>query len=143
MSDGIPDFYDAQVPLRAFVTKRLIGVDADDTVQEAARRMSEFNISSVTVVKDDDIVGLLTDTDLKTRVVARGRTPETPVREVMTSDLVSVDIGTPVHDALVLMAKQDIKHLLVKENDAYVGMVTFRDFIDMELHSLETYISRE
>ena len=143
MSGGVPDFYDAKVPLRAFVTKSLIGVDADDTVQEAARRMADFNISSVTVVKDDEIVGLLTDTDLKTRVVARGRSADTPVREVMTSDIVAVDIGTPVHEALVLMAKQDIKHLLVKEEDRYVGMVTFRDFIDMELHSLETYISRE
>ena len=143
MSNSIPDFYDAKVPLRAFVTKNLIGVDAADTVKDAASRMSEFNISSITVVEDEEIVGLLTDTDLKTRVVARGRSPETPVREVMTDDLISADIGTPVHEALVLMAKKDIKHLLVEENGNYVGMVTFRDFIDMELHSLETYISRE
>mgnify|MGYP000211548646 CR=1 FL=1 len=143
MSRNIPDFYDAKVPLRAFVTKSLIGVNADDTVKEAASRMAEFNISSVTVVDGERIVGLLTDTDLKTRVVARGRSADTPVREVMTADIISADIGTPVHEALVLMAKQDIKHLLVKEEDVYVGMVTFRDFIDMELHSLETYISRE
>ena len=143
MSHGIPEFYDAKVPLRAFVTKRLIGVEVDSTVQEAARRMADFNISSVTVVKNGKIVGLLTDTDLKTRVVAKGKPPDTPVSEVMTTGLISLDIGTPVQEALVLMSKKDIKHVLVKEHGEYVGMVTFRDFIDMELHSLETYISRE
>lgn len=143
MSQGIPQFYDAQVPVRAFVTRRLIGVDADSTVQDAARRMANFNISSIAVVEEGKIVGLLTDTDLKTRVVAEGRSCETSVREVMSRDLISVDIGTPVREALVLMAQKDVKHVLVTENDDYVGMVTFRDFIDMELHSLETYISRE
>lgn len=143
MSQGLPDFYNAQVPIRAFVTKRLIGVDADSTVQEAAQRMVEFNISSLTVVEEEELVGILTDTDLKSRVVAEGRPADTPVREVMTQELVSLDIGAPVHEALVLMAQKDIKHVVVKENDNFVGMITFRDLIEMELHSLETYISRE
>jgi len=143
MSQGLPDFYNAQVPIRAFVTKRLIGVDADSTVQEAAQRMVEFNISSLTVVENEKLVGILTDTDLKTRVVAEGRPPDTPVRDVMTKELVSLDIGIPVHEALVTMAQKDIKHVVVKENDDFVGMITFRDLIEMELHSLETYISRE
>jgi signal-transduction protein with cAMP-binding, CBS, and nucleotidyltransferase domain len=65
------------------------------------------------------------------------------VRDVMTTELVSLDIGAPVHEALVLMAQKNIKHVVVKENDEFVGMITFRDLIEMELHSLETYISRE
>ncbi len=143
MTQGLPDFYNAQVPIRAFVTKRLIGVDADSSVQEAAQRMMEFNISSLTVVEDEKLVGILTDTDLKSRVVAEGRSCDTPVRDVMTTELVSLDIGAPVHEALVLMAQKNIKHVVVKENDEFVGMITFRDLIEMELHSLETYISRE
>jgi len=143
MTQGLPDFYNAQVPIRAFVTKRLIGVDSDSSVQEAAQRMMEFNISSLTVVEDEKLVGILTDTDLKSRVVAEGRPCDTPVRDVMTTELVSLDIGAPVHEALVLMAQKNIKHVVVKENDEFVGMITFRDLIEMELHSLETYISRE
>lgn len=143
MSKGVPQFYDMQVPIRAFVTKRLVGVKAAKTVQDAARRMAEFNISSIVVMEDDDIVGLLTDTDLKARVVAKGLGPETPVREVMTRELISADIGMPVREVLALMADKSIKHVLIKEDDEFVGMVTFRDLIDIELHTLETYISRE
>jgi signal-transduction protein with cAMP-binding, CBS, and nucleotidyltransferase domain len=132
-----------QVPIRAFVTKRLVGVRADTTVEEAARRMAEFNISSIVVMDEEDIVGLLTDTDLKARVVAKGRGPETPVREVMTRELISADIGTPVREVLALMADKNIKHVLITEEEEFVGMVTFRDLIDIELHTLETYISRE
>lgn len=143
MSKGIPQFYDMQVPIRAFVTKRLVGVEAARTVEEAARRMAEFNISSIVVMEEDEIVGLLTDTDLKARVVAEGRGPETPVREVMTRELISADIGTPVREVLSLMADKSIKHVLITEEGEFVGMVTFRDLIDIELHTLETHISRE
>lgn len=143
MPEGVPQFYDMQVPIRAFVTKRLVGVHADKTVEEAASRMVEFNISSIVVLEDDTIAGLLTDTDLKSRVVARGKAPGTLVRDVMTRELVSADIGTPVREVLGLMADKNIKHVLIKEEGEYVGMVTFRDLIDIELHSLETYISRE
>jgi signal-transduction protein with cAMP-binding, CBS, and nucleotidyltransferase domain len=143
MSKGVPQFYDMQVPIRAFVTKRLVGVEADKTVEEAARRMAEFNISSIVVMEEDEIVGLLTDTDLKARVVAKGLGPETPVREVMTRELIAADIGMPVREVLALMADKSIKHVLIKEEDQFVGMVTFRDLIDIELHTLETHISRE
>ncbi|MFW6457758.1 MAG: CBS domain-containing protein, partial [Planctomycetota bacterium] len=72
MNNGVPEFYDMQVPIRAFVTKRLVGVESDESVKKAAQRMTQFNISFIVVMKDEDIVGLLTDTDLKSRVVAKG-----------------------------------------------------------------------
>ncbi len=141
--NGVPQFYDMQVPIRAFVTKRLVGVEADRSVQKAAERMTQFNISSIVVMEEEEIVGLLTDTDLKSRVVARGLGPDTPVRDAMTRELVSTDIGTPVREVLSLMADKNIKHVLIAEEGEFVGMVTFRDLIDIELHTLETYISRE
>ncbi|MFW5923075.1 MAG: CBS domain-containing protein [Planctomycetota bacterium] len=143
MNEGVPEFYDMQVPIRAFITRRLVGVQADLTVQQAARRMTEFNISSIVVMEDDNIVGLLTDTDLKTRVIAEGKGPETPIRDVMTHELVAADVDTAVSEVLSIMADKNIKHVLITENGEYVGMVTFRDLIDIELHTLETYISRE
>ncbi|MFW6457243.1 MAG: CBS domain-containing protein [Planctomycetota bacterium] len=143
MDDGVPQFYDMQVPIRAFVTKRLVGVEADESVEKAAKRMTQFNISSIVVMEDDRIVGLLTDTDIKSRIVAEGRGPDTAVKEAMTRELVSTDIGTPVREVLSLMADKNIKHVLISEEGDFVGMVTFRDLIDIELHTLETYISRE
>jgi signal-transduction protein with cAMP-binding, CBS, and nucleotidyltransferase domain len=142
-SRTLPKFYDMNVPIRAFVTKRVIGVDSTCSVQEAAKRMVEFNISSITIVENDRVIGFITDNDLKKRVVARGLPPDTSVREIMTSKLITVDISTTVKEALRIMAEQNIKHILVEEEDRIVGIMTFRDLIDMERHTLETYISRE
>lgn len=143
MSETAPKFYDVDIPIRTFVTKRVIGVDADKTVQEAAEMMVEFNVSSLTVVKDDEIVGFFTDGDIKKKVVAEGLKPGIPVREIMVTDLIKVDIDTKVKKVLEIMADKDVKHVLVEEKDEIAGIITFRDLIDLERQKLETHISRE
>ena len=96
MNTALPELYDMDMPIRAFVTKRVIGIPADRTVQEAAQRMVDFNISSRAVTEEEKIVGLLTDRDIKERVVAEGRGPDATVKEVMTGELITTDIGTKV-----------------------------------------------
>lgn len=139
----LPEHYDIELPIRNFVTKRVIGVDINSTVQEAAQRMVEFNVSSLVVLKNDEIVGFFTDGDIKEKIVARGKKPEKPVSEIMNRDLITADIGIGVKDALTMMADKNIKHLLVEEKDEIVGILTFRDLIDIDKHRLETHISRE
>ncbi len=112
MEKAAPKFYDMEHPIRTFVTKRVIGVKPETTVQEAAKRMVEFNISSLTVVDEEEIVGFFTDGDIKKRVVAEGLTPDIPVKEIMTTDLITADIGMDVKDVLELMADKNIKHIL-------------------------------
>ena len=138
-----PKFYDIDGPIRTFVTKRLIGIDCESTVQEAAERMVEFNISSLVVMKEDDIVGFFTEGDIKKDVVAKGLKPDIPVKEIMTTDLITVNIGDEIKDVLQTMTDKNIKHVLVREDGEIVGIVTFRDLIDIERRRLETYISRE
>ncbi|MFP4001490.1 MAG: CBS domain-containing protein [Thermoplasmata archaeon] len=143
MSEAAPKFYDVDIPIRTFVTKRVIGVDADKTVQEAAKMMVEFSVSSLTVVEDDEIIGFFTDGDIKKKVVAEGLKPDMPVKEIMVTDLIKVDIGTRVKKVLEIMADKDVKHVLVEEKDKIAGIITFRDLIDLERQKLETHISRE
>ena len=143
MEKAVPKFYDIENPIRTFVTKRVIGVKPETTVQEAAKRMVEFNISSLTVVDDDDIIGFFTDGDIKKKVVAEGLKPDIPVKNIMTTDLITADIGMNVKDVLELMADKNIKHMLVEEKGEIVGILTFGDLIDIQKQKLETYISRE
>ncbi|MFP4051417.1 MAG: CBS domain-containing protein [Thermoplasmata archaeon] len=143
MEKAVPKFYDMEHPIRTFVTKRVIGIKPETTVQEAAKRMVEFNISSLTVVDDDEIIGFFTDGDIKKRVVAEGLTPDIPVKKIMTTDLITADIDMDVKDVLKLMADKNIKHMLVKEKGEIVGILTFGDLIDIQKQKLETYISRE
>ena len=143
MEKTAPKFYDIDHPIRTFVTKRVIGVEPETTVQEAAKRMVEFNISSLTVVSDDEIIGFFTDGDIKKKVVAAGLTPDIPVKKIMTTDLITADIDMTVKDVLELMADKNIKHMLVEENGEIVGILTFGDLIEEKKKKLETYISRE
>lgn len=145
MVEKLPKFHKIENPVRTFVSKRIIGIDSEESVQDAAKRMVEFNISSLVVVEDDndEIIGLITNEDLKRRVIAKGLDSRTKVKEIVTEELITIDIDTPVKDALGIMASKDIKHIPVEEDGDIVGMLTFSDLIDFEKQKLETHISRE
>lgn len=143
MSKAAPKFYDIDMPIRSFVTKRLIGVKSESSVQEAAKKMVEFGTGSVVVIENDDVVGFLTDGDIKKKVVAKGLKPEMSVKEIMVTDLITAEISSDIKDVLKLMAEKNIQHVLIEENEDIVGIVTFRDLIDIERQKVETYISRE
>ncbi len=143
MVEELPKFHEIENPVRTFMSKRVFGVDSETSIQEAAEKMVEFNISSLVVVKNDEIIGLITNDDLKKRVVAKGLDSTTEVEKIMTKELITVDIDTSVKEALEIMAGKNIKHIPVKEDGEIVGMLTFSDLIDFEKQKLETHISRE
>ncbi len=142
-TEHLPRFYDTDLPISAFITKKLIGIEKDASAQQAAKKMSEFNISSLVIVDGGEIVGFLTEGDIRTKVVARGLKPDLPVEDIMSDNLITVDVGTSVEKAALTMADQGIKHLLVEEEGEVCGILSFRDLIDIERQNIETHISRE
>ncbi len=142
MDAAYPGFSELGKPIREVVTKRLIGVTVGSTLQEGVAKMVEFTISSLVVTDDGEPVGLITDGDVK-RAVAEGLPPDTPVEQVMTSRLITVDISTSIREVLESMSRQKIKHMLVSERGDIIGVITLRDLEDMHRQRLETYISRE
>lgn len=143
MGKRFPSIIDKDQPIRAFITKKLIGTDISSTVQDAARKMTEFNISSIVILDDGKVVGFFTESDLKRKIVAVGKTPDTSVEEIMIKDLITIDISSTVSDAMKKMMDNDIKHLLVKEKGEIIGIMSFTDFLTMERQKLETFIARE
>ncbi|MFW6040592.1 MAG: CBS domain-containing protein [Thermoplasmatota archaeon] len=143
MSRSIPKIYDIDMPIRSLVTKRVIGVDKDSSVQEAARKMVEFDISSLVVMDEGKVIGFFTDGDIKKKVVAEGLEPHIPVKDIMTENLITVDIGTTVKEVLGMMADNNIKHMIVEEGGEIAGILTFSDLINIEKQRVETHISRE
>ncbi len=131
------------LPIRRFVTSRLIGVDSDATIQKAVQRMVEFDISSIAVIEDEEVVGFLTDTDIKKKMVAQGLGPDLPVTEIMTSDLITIEATESVGKALDIMAEHKIKHILITKNDEIYGVTALRDLENVDRQRLETYIGRE
>jgi CBS domain-containing protein len=105
---------------------RSIGASA--SVVEAARLMREQHIGSLPVTEDERLVGMITDRDITTRVVAESAVPEsTSVGDVYSRDLISVEPNSDLEEALRLMARHQVRRLPVVENGRLVGMVAQAD----------------
>ena len=115
--------------VKDIMTKRVICVGAEETVEVAARTLAQNNIGALPVQgADGKLCGVVTDRDLVTRCVASGRQPsQTTVRQVMTKQVVSaqpeMDVGVAAH----LMGRQQIRRLPVTENGKLCGMVSLGD----------------
>jgi CBS domain-containing protein len=105
---------------------RSIGASA--SVVDAARLMREGHIGSLPVTEGERLVGMITDRDITTRVVAESAAPETTsVGEVYSRDLISVEPDHDLEEALELMARHQVRRLPVVENGRLVGVVAQAD----------------
>jgi CBS domain-containing protein len=103
-------------------------VSASDTIVDAARVMNESDIGDVVVVDGDKVRCIVTDRDIVVRAVAEGRDPQsTSVGDVCTSDLVTIEPGASVDDALQKMRDADIRRLPVVQDGRPVGIVSLGD----------------
>jgi CBS domain-containing protein len=103
-------------------------IGAAESVVEAARIMRDEHIGSLPVTEDEWLVGMITDRDITTRVVAENAVPETiAVADVYSRDLISVEPNNDLEEALQLMARHQVRRLPVVENGRLVGMVAQAD----------------
>ena len=104
-------------------------IEADKPVAYAAKMMKDEDVGLAPIVEGDRLVGTLTDRDIVTRVVAEGRDPQSvSVREVASTDLVTIDPQHDLGDALQLMARNQIRRLpVVEEGGRLVGVVAQAD----------------
>ena len=110
------------------MTKDVISLSVDDTVEHAAKLMKQHNIGSIPVNTKEKIVGIVTDRDIILRCVAEGKDLKTQVvREIMTSNPVVGDENINVDDAARIMSERQIRRLPIVENNALVGMVSLGD----------------
>lgn len=119
--------------LRDLVERNLVSVRPDMTVREVAQVMREYSVSSVFV--ESTPPGIITDRDLRNRVVAAGVSDSTLVSEVMTSPILSLSIDSLVFEALVTMLEQRIHHMPVTEAGRVVGMITDTDILRQQSKS--------
>ncbi len=111
-------------------------VSPDDPVLEAVRRMHERNVGASAVVENGRLAGVFTERDVMNRVVLDRRDPETtPVRDVMTKDVVTAKRDMPYGEALQLMVGRHFRHIPVLDDDGkVVGILSARDLYE---HAVE------
>jgi signal-transduction protein with cAMP-binding, CBS, and nucleotidyltransferase domain len=116
---------DAKV--RDVMTPGPIGVDYDQSVGEAARAMRDWGVGAILVVSNGSLYGLVTDRDLVVRAVAEERGADEPVGPLSSANLIGVDAGADVHEAMRLMRQHSVRRLPVLEDGQVAGIVSLGD----------------
>lgn len=106
----------------------VVTVEAEATVKEAANVMNKYEIGCLIVVKRGKAIGIVTERDMLTRVLAESRSPEkTKVKEIMSHPLIVANPEMDLEEAAKLMFKMKVKKLPVVSNGNLVGLVTLTD----------------
>ena len=128
--------------------RELFSVEERDTVADVARRMADLHVGAILVLRGDQLRGVFSERDLMKRVVVEGREPEnTPVGEVMTVEVATIDEAASIEEAMEAMQTHCCRHLPVTCGSRVAGFLSMRDLMNYELarkteelHHMRAYI---
>ncbi|WP_244147296.1 DUF294 nucleotidyltransferase-like domain-containing protein [Desulfonatronovibrio hydrogenovorans] len=131
------------VKINDIIRKKPEIVTPVETIQNAARRMSNMGIGSL-LIKDEfgKIAGIITDKDLRSKVVAAGLPYSTSVEKVMTSPVQTIPANRVCFDALLSMMSKQIHHLAVEDEGRIIGVITSHDILVLQGES-PVYLFKE
>lgn len=122
-------------PLASMIKMPAVAITHDASIRSAAQLMKRHGISSLLVTDGGKLAGLITDRDLRSRVIAEGIDTGRSVMDVATRSPMVLDISRPAFDAVLLMARHNIHHVPVMDGQKLVGMVTSSDLNDQQSNS--------
>ncbi len=127
------------ITLRNLVKDRKVySIEAGRTVLEAARFMMEHNVGALPVVRNEELVGIISERDIMNRVVAQGRTPgHTDVAEVMTAKPRAVGLDENLEECLFIMREFGFRHLPIVDGRELKGLVSLRDVLMNQAAEME------
>ena len=117
-----------RVQVREVMTKRIITIDSEKTVYDAARKMARARISTIIVIEKGVPVGIITDSDIIKKVVAKDSKPSTiKVKDIMSHPIIYVTPEADIEKVKDIMIKRKIRRLPVISNGKLVGIITASD----------------
>lgn len=121
-----------QTPVGSLVRRPPVMAATTSSIREAAELMTQERVSSLLVRRPDGL-GILTDRDLRSRVLALGRSPDTPIDAVLTSPVVTVPAEAMVAEVMALMLERGVHHVpVVDQEGELLGLVTDVDLMGLE-----------
>lgn len=135
--------------LEAKASEGIYSIDPDAPVIDAIRLMAEKRIGAVLVMEHGRLVGILSERDYARKIVLQGRSSaDTPVRAIMTSDVISVGLGDTADHCMQVVTDRRIRHLPVLQGNEVIGVVSIGDLVkaviedqQLELDQLQRYIA--
>lgn len=119
-------------PVRSLIKRAPVTLPSETPIMEAARVMRAHRISSVLLVEGGALSGLVTDRDLRDRVVAEGLDVSRPLRDIATLSPLCIGIERPAFHAMLVMARHNVHHVPVLDGQDLVGMVTSTDIAELQ-----------
>jgi len=100
--------------------------------------MTKLNIGSLVILEEKKIVGIVTETDFISKIIAKALDSEhTTIEEIMIKEVVTIEAGKELEDACSLMVEHEIKHLPVLEKGSLIGILTATDLISVQPKLIE------
>ncbi|ETX12062.1 cyclic nucleotide-binding protein [Marinomonas ushuaiensis DSM 15871] len=121
-------------PVVSLLRRRPISIQMDSDIRMAAQSMSEHRVSSLLITDNDELIGILTDRDLRTRAVAQGLDYDTPVSAIMTRDPIVMDSHDYASEAVLKMMERNVHHIPIMKNGRPIGVVSTGDIVQKESH---------
>jgi len=119
----------------------VISIDADTSVLDALRLMSEKNIGSVIVTENGEYAGLLTERDYARKVILKGKSSdETTVREIMSTGLPRILPNSSIETCMHIMSESNVRYLPVFREDELCGIISINDVVTETILSHEATI---
>jgi len=118
-------------------------------VYDAIKLMTEEKVGALLVIENNKLVGIISERDYTRKVILENRSShETPVKDIMTSDVLTVTPDQTVEDCMKVMSEHHIRHLPVAENGQAIGIISMMDVVkniisekEIVIDQLEHYIA--
>ncbi|MBC7110358.1 MAG: CBS domain-containing protein, partial [Archaeoglobi archaeon] len=107
---------EGRVPVREIMTRNVVSASPETDLVSAAKEMARRRVGSIVVTENGVPVGIVTERDIVTKVVAEGRSPsEVKLKDIMSSPLITVEPNEDIREAAKIMVRKDIRRLPVVE----------------------------
>ena len=117
-------------PVRTLLRRQPVSLPPTASIRETALLMREQRVSSVLIVEDGRLFGIVTDRDLRNRVIAADLPSDRPIVDIATVAPLTIGIGATAFEALLLMARSNVHHVPVMDGTTVAGMITATDLTE-------------
>lgn len=125
------------------MTKKPISINPTITIDECSKIMLKEHIGSLLIVEGGKLVGIIAEQDIVRKVVAKGLDPHnTKIKEIMVTNIITIDPDSDIYEAIVIMRDSNIRHLPVMHKKSMVGYLTIKDVLKIEPQLFELLVEK-
>lgn len=113
------------------MTKSVVSADASISINEAAKMMEDAKVGAIIVTENNTPIGIVTDRDFAVKVAAHAYQISSPIKQIMSSPMISINSDESIRTASDLMHDRGVRKLPVIDNEKVVGIITATDIVNL------------